>query len=74
MDFSQALLAVKDGQRISRAGWNGAGMWVAIQRPDKNSKMTLPYLYLRSAHGQLVPYLLSQTDVLSDDWAVREVQ
>lgn len=30
MDIGQAVLAIKDGQRVSRAGWvNGVGMWVA---------------------------------------------
>jgi len=32
MDFSDALRAVKDGQRISRIGWNGRGMFVVYQK------------------------------------------
>ena len=31
MDFSTALLALKSGTRVSRAGWNGKGMWLAYQ-------------------------------------------
>ena len=36
MDFSDALRAVKDGQLISRLGWNGRGMFVVYQKgyPD----------------------------------------
>lgn len=36
MDFSDALRAVKDGQHISRIGWNGRGMFVVYQKgyPD----------------------------------------
>lgn len=36
MDFSDALRAVKDGQRISRIGWNGKGMFIVYQKgyPD----------------------------------------
>lgn len=30
MDFGDALRAAKDGQRISRAGWNGKGMFVVL--------------------------------------------
>lgn len=30
MDFGQALSALKDGRRVSRAGWNGNGMWLAL--------------------------------------------
>jgi Protein of unknown function (DUF2829) len=32
IDFGHALAAVKEGKRISRAGWNGKGMFV-FQRP-----------------------------------------
>lgn len=67
IDFSQALIAVKNGARISRSGWNGKGMWVEIQRPDAHSKMTLPYLYLNTPAAR-VPWLASQTDILADDW------
>lgn len=28
--FSAALLHLKDGGRVARAGWNGKGMWLAI--------------------------------------------
>lgn len=36
MDFSDALRAVKNGQKISRVGWNGKGMYVVYQKgyPD----------------------------------------
>lgn len=36
MDFSDALRAVKNGQKISRVGWNGKGMFVVYQKgyPD----------------------------------------
>jgi hypothetical protein len=27
-NFSDALLAVQDGAKIQRVGWNGKGMWV----------------------------------------------
>lgn len=30
-DFSDALHAVKDGDRITREGWNGPGQWVVLQ-------------------------------------------
>lgn len=30
LDFGIALLALKDGKRVARAGWNGAGQWVAL--------------------------------------------
>lgn len=29
-DFGNAIRAMKDGRRVTRAGWNGKGMWVAM--------------------------------------------
>ena len=31
MNFGQAIEAMKNGKRVARAGWNGKGMYVAIQ-------------------------------------------
>lgn len=28
-DFGVALKSLKHGNRVSRAGWNGKGMWLA---------------------------------------------
>ena len=70
MDFSQALMHLNSGARISRVGWNGKGMWLHLQLPDTGSKMTLPYIYMSTAQGDLVPWLASQTDILAMDWGV----
>lgn len=32
MDFGQAIKALKEGKRMSRKGWNGAGMFVVYQK------------------------------------------
>ena len=68
MNFGQAIEALKNGQRVTRPGWNGKGMWLALQTPDANSKMTLPYIFMRTADEGFVPWLASQTDVLAEDW------
>lgn len=59
-----------DGARVCRTGWNGKGMWLALQIPDANSKMSLPYVYMQTVQGDLVPWLCSQTDLLATDWQV----
>lgn len=69
-DFGVALTQLKSGFKVARAGWNGKGMWLALQRPDANSKMTLPYIYMSTVTGDLVPWLASQTDMLAEDWQV----
>lgn len=77
MNFGQALDSLKLGQRVARSGWNGKGMWLRIQTPDANSKMTLPYIYIEYPvghtaypNGSRVPWLASQTDILSEDWVI----
>jgi len=30
MDFGEALEHIKDGGRVSRAGWNGSGVWLLL--------------------------------------------
>lgn len=69
-DFSEALIALKSGFKVARQGWNGKGQYLALQTPDENSKMTLPYIYISTVQGKLVPWLASQTDLLENDWEV----
>lgn len=71
--FGWALKQMDNGDRVSRSGWNGKGMWIALQLPDEHSKMTLPYIYMKTAQGDLVPWLASQADMLSTDWDLVEV-
>lgn len=68
MDFGKALQVLKDGGKVAREGWNGKNMHLGLQRPDAKSKMTLPYIFMFTADKQLVPWLASQTDMLSEDW------
>lgn len=70
MNFGDALEELKDGNKVSRTGWNGKGMWLHLQVPDAHSKMSLPYIYMSTVDGKLVPWLASQTDVLAEDWGV----
>ena len=65
-----AVKQMQNGARVSRAGWNGKGMWLALQVPDANSKMGLPYVYMSTVDGKLVPWLCNQTDLLAADWGI----
>ena len=62
MNFEKALQSAKQLKRIIREGWNGKGMWVVAQIPDAHSKMTLPYLYMKTVDDNLVPWLPSASD------------
>ena len=68
LTFGRALTHLKAGERIAREGWNGKDMWLQLQWPTQESLMTLPYIYMRTQQGDLVPWLASQTDLLSEDW------
>lgn len=67
-NFGWALDSLWAGKRVFRAGWNGQGMYLALQTPDAGSKMTAPYIYIRTPKNDLVPWVASQTDLLADDW------
>lgn len=64
-------------KKFARRGWNGKGIYIQLQVPDKYSMMTLPYIYMVTdnlksdnpdAPRGRVPWLASQTDMLCDDW------
>jgi len=73
-DFGWAIIQLKDGHKVYRQGWNGKGIFLELQVPDEHSKMTLPYIFINTMGLQndnakaLVPWLASQSDMLSEDW------
>ena len=68
MKFADALTILNTNFAVARKGWNGSGMYIKLQRPATNSKMTLPYIYMKTADGGRVPWVASQTDILAGDW------
>lgn len=79
MSFGLAIEALKKGYKVARTGWNGKGIFIELQVPDKNSKMTSPYIFIdttglettnEKAPKSRVPWLASQTDMLADDWQI----
>ena len=76
LNFGDALMLLKQGEKVARLGWNGKGLWLEMQRPDAHSKMTLPYIYINypsdaiNTPGARVPWLASQTDMLAEDWVI----
>lgn len=83
MDFSEALKLIKEGRRVARTGWNGKEMFIFLV-PASNFEVNRPpllgiyergtaigyraHIDMRDATGRIVPWLASQTDLLSDDW------
>ena len=87
MDFGEAIRALKDGKRVARTGWNGKGMFLFLVPGSKFKVNRAPLLGIypegteiqyhahvdmKTADGYVVPWLASQTDVLSEDWMIVE--
>lgn len=85
MTFSQALEMLNTGLAVARTGWNGKGMFIYLVPGGKypsqagiakkhfgaNAKVPYgPYIAMKTAQGNVVPWLASQTDILSADWQV----
>ena len=85
MTFSEALEEIKKGNRVSRSGWNGKGMFLFLVSGSTFTVNREPLLSIlgegatvnyhahidmKTADGQIVPWLCSQTDMLADDWCL----
>ena len=78
LSFGLAVEALKSGKRVTRAGWNGKGLWLELVQ--QSPSVDLPYIRLiypvpgngamTYPNGALVPWAPSQTDVLADDWQI----
>lgn len=68
-DIGWAVEQMREGKLVRRAGWNGKGMWIALQTPSYvEPDMTEPYVYMKTAQGGKIPWLCSQADLLATDW------
>ncbi len=87
MNFSQALTELKLGKLVARSGWNGKKMFIflvpgssfTVNRPPllgiypEGTKISYhAHVDMKTATGDIVPWLCSQTDLLADDWEVCE--
>lgn len=89
MTFGDALLMLKRGQRVARSGWNGQNMFVflvngstfSVNRPpllgiypEGTVINYRPHIDMRTADGQIVPWVASQSDLLAEDWYIVDVE
>ncbi len=80
MDFSEALVCAKTGKNICRDGWNGSGMFVFLSDAggyylggpyaSPIEYPLQPFLAMKTADNNVIPWLASQTDILACDWMV----
>jgi len=73
VDFGTALQEINNGNRVARAGWNGKGMFIELAGPYLteaiNSRL---FIHIKTAQGDYVPWVASQSDLLGQDWNVVE--
>ncbi len=71
-DFSFALLQLKQGNPVTRVGWNGKGMCISLAKTKVMWEHTPlePFIVMKTVQNKWVPWLASQTDLLSDDWTL----
>lgn len=83
--FNQALDFMKNGERVTRRGWNGKDMFV-FRVPGSKFKVNRPPLLgifeegteveygahydMKTATGKIVPWVASQTDMDAEDWEI----
>jgi hypothetical protein len=75
MNFGQALEALKNGSKLARSGWNGKNMFIyyvpeGFTELNGISVKCDPYIAMLTAQNTVVPWLASQTDLLTDDWSI----
>ena len=85
-DFGSALTMMKLGKRVARKGWNGKGMFLyyvpsnnykpstsIAEKYCVNDDGNVPYcayIAMKTVNGMIVPWLASQTDLLTKDWFI----
>lgn len=87
MDFGTAIEAMKAKWKVAREGWNGKGMFlyyvpagayapctdIAKSIVNKDGLVEYgAYIAMKTAQGNVVPWLASQTDMLAEDWMIVE--
>lgn len=83
--FEWALSHIKAGKRVCRTGWNGKGMFVFLVHgstfrvnrapllavfPEGTEVQYHAHIDMKTATGEVVPWLASQSDLLANDWEI----
>ncbi len=87
MSFGLAVEAMKQGAKVARAGWNGAGMFAyyvpensypaqtGVAKQHFGDGALVPYrayLALKTAQGDVATWAPSCSDALAEDWLIVE--
>lgn len=85
LSFGDAITYLKLGYKVARTGWNGKGMFLflvpgstfKVNRapllgiyPEGTEIQYHAHIDMKTADNQVVPWLASQADMLSNDWCL----
>jgi len=85
LSFGAAIELLKQGKKVARKGWNGKGMFIFLVNGStfkvnrapllgiykEGTDITyLPHIDMKTASGEIVPWLASQSDMLEEDWEI----
>ena len=85
LNFGHAIVALKEGKKVARAGWNGVNQYVyyvpansypaqtdAAKSEFGDSVPYRAYFALRTAQNDVATWVPSISDALADDWQIVE--
>jgi hypothetical protein len=67
MDFRDALLLLKSGRKVAREAW-GRKTCLRLHKQEKTGELS--HFIIETASGNAVGWILSNGDLLADDWFV----
>lgn len=84
MNFSEALIELKNKKKLCRKNWNGQNMFIYyVPEGEYPARMEVikgiyendlvpygGYLAIKTVDGTVVPWLPSQTDLFAEDWSL----
>lgn len=81
LNFGSAIEALKAGKCVCREGWNGKGMFLLLVMgwsiPEEHTHFNMidnceivEWIGMKTAQNQFIPWLASQSDMLSEDWMI----
>lgn len=85
MDFGGAIQALKDGECVARAGWNGNGMYLILIQGSNDLAKLHGYgfgealgeptfadtVFIKTTDNKLVAWTAAQSDWLATDWVLK---
>lgn len=71
MNFGLALEELKQGNKVTRKGWNGRGLYVQLEKGgDYQFSEILPFFVIKNTLNSFNTWVPSVSDLLAEDWTI----